>query len=135
MGRAAVGAPGAAREDWKIIRALSEVLGAEFKLPYDDVGGLRDRMWDVCPSLVKLDVVEKGSNVLEAIKALKEEATRVAAKGEKRHGARQGNFQKPIENFYRTDAISRSSVTMSKCTVSLSLCYSSCLVVRAVITR
>ncbi|ORY86759.1 NADH-ubiquinone oxidoreductase 75 kDa subunit [Leucosporidium creatinivorum] len=115
QGRAAVGAPGAAREDWKIVRALSEVLGE--KLPYDEVSQLRDRMWEVAPSLVKLDVVEKGSAVLEAVKALRVEAAR--SKGEKKVGGRTGAFKKPIENFYRTDPISRSSVTMGKCTVSL----------------
>lgn len=114
QGRAAVGGPGAAREDWKIVRALSEVLGE--KLPYDEVSQLRDRMWEIAPSLVKLDVLEKGSSVLEAVKALRVEAAR--SKGEKKVGGRIGAFKKPFDNFYRTDPISRSSVTMGKCTVS-----------------
>lgn len=96
------------------MRALSEVLGE--KLPYDEVSQLRDRMWEVSPSLVKLDVVEKGSSVLEAVKALRVEAAR--SKGEKKVGGRTGVFKKPFDNFYRTDPISRSSVTMGKCTVS-----------------
>jgi NADH dehydrogenase (ubiquinone) Fe-S protein 1 len=39
--RAATGLPGAAREDWKIIRAVSEFVRAP--LPYDDLGALSDR--------------------------------------------------------------------------------------------
>lgn len=117
LGRAAVGAPGAARDDWKIIRALSEVVGGGAKLPYDDVSALHDRMWEVCPSLVRYDTVEKPSHsvVLQSIQALRE-AKAAAAAGGKREGARTGPLKKPFDNFYRTDAISRNSVTMSKCT-------------------
>jgi len=43
--RAAVNAPGNAREDWKIIRALSEVLG--FTLPYDSAYDIRQRLQEV----------------------------------------------------------------------------------------
>lgn len=41
-GRLAVFPPGEAREDWTIIRALSEVLGKT--LPYNTLAQLRDRM-------------------------------------------------------------------------------------------
>lgn len=113
LGRAAVPPPGAAREDWKIIRALSEVLGA--KLEYDDTAGMRDRMWDVSPTLARYDVVEKPSSVLAGLKTLRQTAERAM---KDRVGGLQGAFKKPIANFYRTDPISRSSVTMAKCTVS-----------------
>jgi NADH dehydrogenase/NADH:ubiquinone oxidoreductase subunit G len=39
--RRAVGAPGDAREDWKILRALSDVLGV--RLPYDTTAQIRER--------------------------------------------------------------------------------------------
>ncbi|MEE8622659.1 MAG: NADH-quinone oxidoreductase subunit NuoG, partial [Alphaproteobacteria bacterium] len=42
LARLAVFPPGEAREDWKIVRALSETLGR--KLPYDDLARLRARM-------------------------------------------------------------------------------------------
>ncbi|KIY62308.1 NADH-ubiquinone oxidoreductase [Cylindrobasidium torrendii FP15055 ss-10] len=108
LGRAAVPAPGAAREDWKIIRALSEIVGAP--LPYDDVLTLRDRMWEISPTLVRYDVTEPTS-VDVAITGLKEIANRTA-------GAKIGGkaFSKPIQNFYQTDVISRNSVTMAQCT-------------------
>jgi len=108
LGRAAVGPPGAAREDWKIIRALSEVMG--MPLPYNDALELRDRMWEISPALVRYDITEKTSSeiALAGIKAMKERTT-----GSKIGGAA---FKKPITNFYQTDPISRASVTMAQCT-------------------
>lgn len=111
MGRAAVGPPGASREDWKIIRALSEVLGE--KLAYDDVGSIRDRMWDISPTLTKYDEVEASSGALVGLKSIVE-----IGKGAKKSNSKKEDFGKPIENFYRTDPISRASVTMARCTVS-----------------
>ncbi|KAF9050808.1 Ndufs1, NADH-ubiquinone oxidoreductase 75kD subunit (775) [Hymenopellis radicata] len=108
LGRAAVPAPGAAREDWKILRALSEILGAP--LPYDDVLTLRDRMWEISPTLVRYDVTEPTS--LEVASA---GLATVAAqtKAAKISGA---PFTRTIQNFYQTDVISRNSVTMAQCT-------------------
>ena len=54
--QAAVPAVGDAREDWKVIRALSEVLGQT--LPYDTLDQLRARLADVAPHLAHLDAVE-----------------------------------------------------------------------------
>ncbi|KZV71231.1 NADH-ubiquinone oxidoreductase 75kD subunit [Peniophora sp. CONT] len=108
LGRAAVPPPGASREDWKIIRALSEVVGAP--LPYDDVLAVRDRMWEISPSLVRYDITERTSPTL----ALVGLASIARATG----GASVGGkpFGKAIENFYQTDPISRASVTMAQCT-------------------
>ncbi|KAJ3510326.1 hypothetical protein NLJ89_g4741 [Agrocybe chaxingu] len=108
MGRAAVPPPGAAREDWKIVRALSEVVGSP--LPYDDVLELRDRLWEISPTLVRYDVTEPISADV-ALAGLKTLATQTA-------GAKATNtpLRKPIENFYQTDPISRASVTMAQCT-------------------
>jgi len=143
VGRAAVPPPGASREDWKIIRyaaifvtviyahflsssALSEVVGSP--LPYDDVLSLRDRMWDISPTLVRYDVVERTSPEV-AVAGLQTIAANTASA--KVSGK---PFLKPISNFYQTDPISRalvslfnlfshsglriagSSVTMAQCT-------------------
>lgn len=54
--RLAVAPPGKAREDWQILRALSEVLGNP--LPYNNEGELKARMYEVCPTLTQLDVLE-----------------------------------------------------------------------------
>ena len=110
LGRAAVGAPGAAREDWKILRALSEVL--DRTLPYDNVVQLRDRMWDVSPTLVKYDTLERPSAVLTGLQSLHANASRSAGKAT---DGKSGAFKKPITDFYRTDPISRASKTMTQC--------------------
>jgi NADH dehydrogenase (ubiquinone) Fe-S protein 1 len=55
----AVTAPGNAREDWKIIRALSEVAGKQ--LPYDTVDEVHHRLFQVSPNLVKVDAVERAN--------------------------------------------------------------------------
>lgn len=111
LGRAAVGPPGAAREDWKIIRALSEVL--EQRLGYDDIGGMRDRMWDVSPTLTAYDHVEAASTALVGLQAIGGAAGTSGAGGATKREA----FGKTVQNFYRTDPISRASVTMARCTV------------------
>lgn len=100
VSRAAVGPPGASREDWKIVRALSEILGET--LPYDDLSGLRDRMWEISPALNAYDVVDIPSNSLVGLQYL------ARSKPTQVKGGVQGAFKNPIENFYRTDPISRS---------------------------
>ena len=56
LGRTAVSPPGAAREDWKIVRVLSEL--ADLKLPYDSLKEVRERIGDVAPQLIKFDTCE-----------------------------------------------------------------------------
>jgi NADH dehydrogenase (ubiquinone) Fe-S protein 1 len=97
MTRAAVGLPGASREDWKIIRAASEYLGAE--LPYDDVEMLRDRMEEISPALRRYDVLEP-----VALPGLSKVQLVDQNKGAKPTGQ---PLKKPIENFFFTDSISR----------------------------
>ena len=106
--RAAVSGPGASREDWKILRALAEVLG--ILLPYDETVAVRDRMFDISPTLVRHDIVERTS-------------AETAKLGLEQLAARGGNssvlgtpFGLPIANFYQTDPVSRSSPTMARCT-------------------
>lgn len=97
MTRAATSLPGAARTDWKIIRAISEFLGAP--LPYDDVSALRERMVEVSPTLASYDVVEPVS-----LKQLSKVQLVDQNKGSKASGT---PFKKVVENFYFTDVISR----------------------------
>ena len=47
--RLAVFPPGEAKEDWKILRALSEVVGR--KVPLDTIGQVRARMAELAPQL------------------------------------------------------------------------------------
>ena len=48
--------PGDGRDDWKIVRALSEVAGAP--LPYADIHGVRDRLASVAPHMAEVKAVE-----------------------------------------------------------------------------
>lgn len=106
--RAATNAPGAAREDWKIVRALSEYLGAP--LPYDDLYAVRERMGEIAPSLVRHEVVEPVSVGIAKL-GLQQAAGSHAQVG-------SSELKNPIANFYFTDVISRSSPTMAKCVAS-----------------
>ena len=95
--RAATGLVGAARHDWKIIRAVSEYLGVP--LPYDDLGELRERMSEVSPVLSRYDIVEPTSlQGLSKIQLVDQN------KGSKSTGQ---PLKKVIDNFYFTDVISR----------------------------
>ena len=50
-GKLAVFPPGEAKEDWKILRALSEVL--DRKVPLDTLGQVRARMAELAPALAR----------------------------------------------------------------------------------
>ncbi|KAI9053839.1 hypothetical protein LZ554_002787 [Drepanopeziza brunnea f. sp. 'monogermtubi'] len=108
MTRAATSLPGAARTDWKIIRAASEFMGAA--LPYDDVAQLRDRMVEISPALASYDIVEP-----VALRQLSKVQLVDQNKGSKPTGE---PLKKVIENFYFTDVISRSSPTMARCSAA-----------------
>ena len=98
QGGLAVFPPGEAREDWKIIRALSGVLGRT--LPYDDISALRARMIEVNRSFAAPD------------EARPAEWGAFGTPGE----MDPAPFVYPVQNFYMTDPITRVSVTMAKCT-------------------
>jgi NADH-quinone oxidoreductase subunit G len=97
LGRRSVFPPGDAREDWKILRALSDALGR--RLPYDSLLQLRQRMQSVNASFGAVDKV-------------------VPAKwGDfgKEGRLDPAPFVYPLADFYRTDPISRASPTMAAC--------------------
>ncbi|KAL9620274.1 MAG: hypothetical protein Q9160_005173 [Pyrenula sp. 1 TL-2023] len=106
--RNATSIPGAAREDWKIIRAASEFLGQP--LPYDDIELLRDRMEEISPVLRRYDIIEPTS-----LASLSRVQLADHNKGSKIFGSA---LKKVIENFYFTDVISRSSPTMARCSAA-----------------
>ncbi|KAJ3274511.1 hypothetical protein HDV01_002639 [Terramyces sp. JEL0728] len=102
--RSAIPPPAGAREDWKIVRALSEVAGK--KLPYDEVHQLRSRMVQVSPTFAGFDEFEKTSSPvvqlgLSHIKAYTATTTQP--------------LQLAFKDFYMTNSIARSSSTMAKC--------------------
>jgi len=99
-GRAAF-PPGEAREDWAIIRALSEALGK--KLGYDSLAALRQALFKAVPHLIRLDQVEAGS--ADQIKKL-------AGKG---GSPEKAPFKAAVEDFYLTNPIARASAVMAEC--------------------
>uniref|UniRef100_A0A8C8JZI9 NADH-ubiquinone oxidoreductase 75 kDa subunit, mitochondrial n=3 Tax=Oncorhynchus tshawytscha TaxID=74940 RepID=A0A8C8JZI9_ONCTS len=104
--RLAVTAPGMAREDWKIIRAISELAG--LTLPYETMDEVRDRLAEVSPNLVRYDDVEEANYFKQANELAK--------------AVNQTILTEPlvppqltVRDFYMTDPISRASQTMAKC--------------------
>jgi NADH-quinone oxidoreductase subunit G len=93
--------PGEAREDWAIIRALSDVLGK--KLPYDSLAALRQALFRTTPHLMRVDKIEAGK--ADDIKTL-------AAKG---GTVEKAPFKSSVEDFYLTNPIARASVVMAEC--------------------
>ncbi|HXQ50460.1 MAG TPA: NADH-quinone oxidoreductase subunit NuoG [Stellaceae bacterium] len=99
--RRAVFPPGDAREDWKIVRALSEMLGRT--LPYDALPALRQRMSEIAPHFATPETVARAAWGAFGRKGPVEAAP----------------FAYPIADFYHTDAISRASATMDACAAAL----------------
>ncbi|XP_053554628.1 NADH-ubiquinone oxidoreductase 75 kDa subunit, mitochondrial [Bombina bombina] len=103
---AAVTPPGLAREDWRIIRAISELAGVT--LPYDDHDGVRERLQEVSPNLVRYDDVEEANYFKQATELSKLINQQVLSDP-------LVPAQLTIKDFYMTDSISRASQTMAKC--------------------
>jgi len=98
LGKKAVSPPGEAREDWKIIRALSEELS--LTLPYNTHQQLRDRIrseWSVFKSIDQITPAKWGK-FGEKGKTLKDP---FAAYG---------------EDYYLSNPVCRASKTMHECT-------------------
>ncbi len=100
-GRQALFPPGEAREDWKIIRALSGALG--IPLPFNDLKTLREQLVAAYPVFGALGTSWRadGSNLA----------------GPTFDPGALGDtpFAPPVTNYYQTDPISRASPTMARC--------------------
>jgi NADH-quinone oxidoreductase subunit G len=93
--------PGDAREDWAILRALSDVLGA--KLPYDSLSQLRAALFRAHPHLQRIDTIEAGAAA---------DVARLASRG----GAPdKAPFRSSVADFYLTNPIARASAIMAEC--------------------
>jgi NADH-quinone oxidoreductase subunit G len=97
---AATAPPGEAREDWRIIRALSDVVGQ--KLPYDTLGALRAAMLKAAPVLGRLDAVQPADKAGVAALA--------ARKGE----VGKADLVCAIGDYFMTNPIARASATMAE---------------------
>jgi NADH-quinone oxidoreductase subunit G len=101
LARRAVFQPGDAREDWTIIRALSDALG--HKLPYDTLLQLRARMISLNPLFERIDELVRAPWGVFGKEGPLDPAP----------------FAYPIADFYRTDPISRASLTMAACAAAI----------------
>jgi NADH-quinone oxidoreductase subunit G len=93
--------PGEAREDWAIIRALSDVLGK--KLPYDSLGALRQAIFKATPHLMRIDQIEAGNAA---------DLKTLAGKG---GSVEKAPFTTSVEDFYLANPIARASAVMAEC--------------------
>ena len=97
----AVFPPGDAREDWSILRALSDPLGA--KLPFDSLAQLRAALGIAYPFLVRFDVVApEDASVFNSIAAIGGAVDKAP-------------FVPAISDFYLTNPIARASRVMAEC--------------------
>jgi len=103
QGFAAVSPPGDAREDWRILRAISAYLG--HALPYDDLPQLRARLAEVNPVFAQIGEVRRlaGTELSGPTGGL--------AGGELTAAV----LVPAVRNYYQTDPISRASPTMAAC--------------------
>ncbi|RXF74714.1 NADH-quinone oxidoreductase subunit NuoG [Hansschlegelia zhihuaiae] len=88
--------PGEAREDWAILRALSERLGA--KLPYDSLAQLRAAMFAAAPHLAAID------QIAEAGEPTFDQSVRLSSEP----------FRNAIADFYLSNPIARASAVMAE---------------------
>jgi NADH-quinone oxidoreductase subunit G len=97
----AVFPPGDAREDWSILRALSDPLSA--RLPYDSLAQLRATLAAAYPHLVRFGEIEPADPAaivgLSTVLGTPDKAPFVSA----------------VRDFYLTNPIARASRTMAEC--------------------
>ena len=103
LARLAAFPPGEAREDWTILRALSEVVGQ--RLPYDNLGQVRQRLIEA-------------SRIFAAVDQIEPAAWDEFGKAGPLDAA---PFVSPVKVYYMTDPISRASQTMAECVEAFAL--------------
>jgi NADH-quinone oxidoreductase subunit G len=96
---------GQAKEDWAILRALSDHLGAT--LPYDSLAALREKLFTDHPVFGRVDA-------RPASKAF--DLKGIGAKGE----VRDRVFTSTLGDFYMTNPICRASAAMAECSAERS---------------
>jgi NADH-quinone oxidoreductase subunit G len=97
----AVDAPGEARVDWTILRALSDVLGKT--LPFDSLSELRSAIHAAHPHLTTTGLTDFGPLAAPAAPA----------------PSVSGEIVYPIQDFYLTNPIARSSPTLQRCSAEI----------------
>ncbi|MDB5568968.1 MAG: NADH-quinone oxidoreductase, chain [Hyphomicrobiales bacterium] len=91
--------PGDAREDWAILRALSDALGQ--RLPFDSLAQLRVALYAAHPHFAALDEIAAG----DAASLISLPAGQIGP----------GAFASSVRDFYLTNPIARASAVMAEC--------------------
>jgi len=94
-------APGEAREDWAILRALSAVLGKT--LGFDSLGQLRAALYAAHPHFAAIDQIKAG------------DAADIGKLAGLAGTAGKAPFASAISDFYLTNPIARASSVMAEC--------------------
>jgi NADH-quinone oxidoreductase subunit G len=101
MGNRAGFPPGDAREDWAIIRALSDVLGQ--RLPFNSLADLRRALYEEHPHFMRVGEIAPGKiSHIEKLAALGGDFDKSA-------------FRSAVSDFYLTNPIARASAVMAEC--------------------
>ena len=93
--------PGDAREDWAILRALSDVL--KCRLPYDSLSSLRQALFKAYPHMLRIGQIAPGDAA---------DIQKLAALG---GTADKAPFGATVGDYYFTNAIARCSAVMAEC--------------------
>ncbi len=94
-------APGEAKDDWAILRALSDVLGK--RLPFDSLAQLRARLFAEHPHLAETGTIASASHAP------------ISWLGQKAEALGRGMFASPVADFYLSNPIARASAIMAEC--------------------
>ncbi|HZL29558.1 MAG TPA: NADH-quinone oxidoreductase subunit NuoG [Pseudolabrys sp.] len=96
--------PGDAREDWAILRALSDGLGC--RLPYDSLPALRAAIYAAHPHMMRIDQIAAGDagDIAKLGKIVGKDAK-----------VDKTPFASPVTDFYFTNPIARASAIMAEC--------------------
>ncbi len=105
--------PGEAREDWAILRALSDVLG--HKLPYDSLGALRKALYAAHPHMQRIDQIAAGDP--NDVKKLAQRGGALDKTTLDKTTWDKAPFRSAIEDFYLSNPIARASAVMAECSV------------------
>ena len=93
--------PGEAREDWAILRALSDVLGK--RLPYDSLAALRQALYRAHPHVMRIGQIAPANAA---------DIRKLAGLG---GAVDKAPFRSTMLNFYFTNPIARASAVMAEC--------------------
>jgi NADH-quinone oxidoreductase subunit G len=94
-------APGDAKEDWAILRALSDVLGK--RLPFDSLAQLRAALYAAHPHFAALGTIQPA------------DASAIAALAKAGGKPDKAVFANAVRAFHLTNAIARASKVMAEC--------------------